>query len=112
MQEHLHDYFTKEEEFLTNYDGLVLAASELLKNDWLPNRKCNDSSRRQRDTLLEAGHLLGLAFDAAAVYHNLHGFSSVQIILRSSQRIVNVRVARLDGQLVAEKLVDRRRRDE
>jgi hypothetical protein len=57
--------------------------------------------------LLKTRRLLGLAFDAATVYHDPNWHSSVRIVLRSSKRVVTVRVSLSDGALVAEKIADR-----
>jgi hypothetical protein len=107
-QETLHDYFTKEEEFLAEYAPFARAASSLVRDDWQPNPNCNDVSRRQRDALLRTGRLLGLTFDAAAVYHNSNGRTSLRIVLQSPKRIVTLRVSLVDGAWVAEKIADRK----
>jgi hypothetical protein len=106
--ETLHDYFTKEEDFLAEYAPSAQAASSLVRDKWRPNPNCNDVSRRQRDMLLQTGALIGLAFDAAAVYHNPSGHSSVRIVLRSRERVVTVRVSLVDGALMSEVICDRR----
>jgi hypothetical protein len=108
MNEHLHDYFTEEEQFLEAYPCCARAAAVLMRHDWELNPKCNAVSRQRRDSLLQAGQLLNLSFDAAAVYHGEDGFSSVRIVLRSSRRTVTVRITEKDGSLLAEKIAEKR----
>ena len=108
VNEYLYDYFTKEEEFLSDYSPFGKAASALMQHDWQLNPTCSEVTRLQRDTLLQTGRLLALTFDAAAVYYVANELSSVRIVLRSSKRMVTVRVSIHDGELATEKIAERR----
>ena len=107
MAEHLKRHFTREEEFLDGYESVAYKAAELLGDDWHPNPLCTDNDRQQRDYFLKIGELYSVTFDSAAAYHDENGFSSVQITLKSSKRVVTVRVRRVKGSLVAEKILDK-----
>jgi hypothetical protein len=41
------------------------------------------------------------------VYHDDKGFSSAQIVLKSSQRIVNVKVRKIGNEFIGETIVDK-----
>jgi hypothetical protein len=107
MTESRKRYYTKEEEFLDEFHMVAYAAAELMGEDWHPAPSCNDNMRKQTKYFLSTGELTSLVFDSAAVYHDDSGFSSAQITLKSSKRLVTVRVRRMDGKLVAEKLLDK-----
>ena len=107
MSEHLKQYYVKEEEFLDRFENVALIAARCLDGAWSPDFHCDDAMRRSRDLLLSTSQLEQLVFAGAAVYDSGSGFSSVQIALRSATRAVNVRVRRVGGDLVAEKLADR-----
>ena len=107
MGEQLHRYYTREEEFLDEFANCASVAAALLSGDWTPSYSCNDAVRKDRQYFLSLGDLNHLVFDGAAVYHDSTGFSSVQIVLKSSRRTVNVRVRWKDGDLAAEKILDR-----
>lgn len=108
MSEHLERYYQKEEEFLDQFPTVVSVVAQLLGNEWEPNFDCNDNTRRNQNYFLSTGELHPLSFDGAAVYRDENGFSSAQIILHSSDHIVTVAVRKVDGELVAEKIADRR----
>jgi hypothetical protein len=103
----LMHYFVKEEEFLDRYEVAATVAAWFLKGAWSPNYACTDAVRHRRDELLSAGTLDTLVFSGAAVYYGADGFSSVQIALRSATRSVNVRVRKVEDDLVPEKVADR-----
>lgn len=107
MPEYLKRIYSKEEEFLEEFHGVASEAARLLGGDWVPNPACSDKARHNRDDFLQRGELDMLTFDFAAVYHDENGFSSVQITLNSSNRTVNIRVRKVNGSLVAEKILDR-----
>ena len=99
--------YLKEEEFLDEYGDVAAVASELLGDDWSPNYGCDERDRHNRDYFLSSGEQISLVFQSAPVFHSGKFFSSAQIVLQSSKRIVNVRVSKNDnGELVAEKIVD------
>jgi hypothetical protein len=107
MPEVLMHYFVKEEEFLERYEVAATVAAWFLKGAWSPNYRCSDAVRLRREASKSAGTLETLVFSGGAVYYGADGFSSVQIALRSSIRSVNVRVKKVNGELVAEKLADK-----
>ncbi|MBU4320918.1 MAG: hypothetical protein L6246_01095 [Thermodesulfovibrionales bacterium] len=108
MNEDMKEYYQNEEEFLDEFSDFAREAAKLLKDEWQPNYGCSDKARKNRDYFLSRGELYSLTFDSAATYHDRNGFSSVQIVLASSKRIVTVRVKREDGNLIAEKIVDKK----
>ena len=99
-------YF-KEEEFLEEYERIAIAAAKTLNGEWQPNYTANDSVRRNQEYFFSTGAIENLVFDSAWVYHDNNGFSSAQIILKSSRRLVNVRVKVINDELIGEKIVDR-----
>ena len=101
-------YYRKEEEFLDEFQGIGCAAARLLGNEWEPNFHCDDDVRRNQEYLRSSRELSGLVFDGAAVYHDQRGFSSAQIVLKSCDRIVTVAVKNVEGELMAEKVVDKK----
>jgi len=107
MEEYLKRYYVKEEEFVDEFFGVASVAAKALNYEWRPDDQCNDATRKSRDYFLSTGELEQLTFMSAAVYHTAGRFSSAQIILESSKRVVNVRVKKVDGELVAEKIVDK-----
>jgi hypothetical protein len=110
MPEYWKQSYSKEEEFLDEFYGAASEAAQLLGGDWVPNPACSDKARHNRDYFLPRGELDKLTFDSAAVYHDEKGFSSVQIILKSSNRTVNIRVRKVNDSFVAEKILDRNER--
>ena len=107
MSEYWKRSYSKEEEFLDEFFGVASEAARLLEGDWVPNPACNDKVRHNRDYFLPRGEFDVLMFDSAYVFHDENGFSSVQIELRSSKRIVNIRVRKVNGSYIAEKTLDR-----
>ncbi len=107
MDEHLHDDHQKEEEFRLEFYMTAQAAAALLEGAWRPNQNCNNSVREVSKALLEIGLLTDLVFDGASVYHNDNDLASVRIALKSSKRVVTIRVMHADGELVAEKILDK-----
>ena len=110
MRETMVRHWQKEEDFLDGYSFPAWEASRLLKGEWEPISHCNDSVRHNQDRSMDQGHLNNLIFKSASVFHNddTDLFSSVQILLESSTRIVNVRVEAIgDRQYKCEKRVDK-----
>lgn len=89
--------FYKEEEFLDEYGELVSSAVSLLNQEWRPNYEANNETRRTERYFLSSGEMTQLVFEMAIVHHNKNGFSSIEVLLKSSARIVNVRIERVDG---------------
>ena len=107
MEEHLNKAYSKEEEFLDQFGNLASVVISILNDEWQPNYGANDSVRRNQEYFFSTGEIKDLVFDSASVYHDNNGFSSAQIILESSYRLINVRVRLVNGKLVGEKIVDR-----
>jgi len=108
MEEFLRPIYLKEEDFLEQFPDVAYTAARLLRGEWQPDPACDDDTREQRDAILGSGQLEDLVFQSAAVYEDANrDFSSVQIILKSSKRVVTVRIRSVDGNLVAEKVFDR-----
>jgi hypothetical protein len=99
--------YKKEEKFLDDYPNVSALAVKLLKGDWEPNYSANDSTRKNQEYFLPLGQIDVLVFDSAMVNQENNVFSSVQIILKSSYRQVNVRVKSVNGQLKGERVYDR-----
>jgi hypothetical protein len=107
MTEYLKRLYKKEEEFLDEFGSSASAAAQILGGAWEPSYHCDDNVRHNQQYFLSTGELAHLTFDSAAVHHDEKGFSSVQIVLRSSKRTVTVRVKREGSELIAQKIVDR-----
>ena len=107
MGEYCKRHYLKEEEFLDEFYNAASIAARLLGEEWEPNPECNDSVRKNQQYFLSTGELNALVFNSASVYHDEKGFSSMQIVLRSSKRLVTVQVRKSNGELIAEKIVDR-----
>jgi hypothetical protein len=107
MTENLKKLYKKEEEFLDEFRNIASVAVKLLKGEWQPNYSASDATRKNQEYFFSKSQIKDLVFDSAAVYNDDNGFSSVQIILKSSHRIVNVRVRTVNGELVGEKIIDR-----
>jgi hypothetical protein len=103
---HRTRFYTREEDFLNEYESTAYTAARFLTNDWHPNPSCDDTSRKQTERLCEKGELMHLVFDCAFIDQDEHGFLSVQIHLKSSTRRVIVGVKRVNNLLVAEKIGD------
>ena len=108
MHEQLQHYYVKEEEFLDHFEHIGIVAARLMQGAWTPDYRCDDAVRRQREQRLADGTQQELVFAGAAVYHLDAHFSSVQIALKSSRRMVNIRVRHgATEELVVDKVVDR-----
>lgn len=103
----LKKYYTREEEFLEEFGDVASQAAKVLNNEWQPNYCANDSSRTNLNYFFSTGELNFLDFDSAAVYFDNEGFSSAQIVLKTSQRVVNVKVRKIGNEYVGEKIVDK-----
>lgn len=108
MKESMKKYYLKEEEFLDEFAGVAEEAAKILNNEWKPNYYCNDGVRKNIEYFISTNQLSSLTYDGAAVYHEQGRFSSVQIVLKSSTRIVTVRVKMENGKLIAKKIVDKK----
>jgi len=106
MAEHRKRFYTREEDFLDEYESTAYTAAKFLGEDWYPNPSCDESLRKQTEHLREKGKLKQLVFDCAFVDEDGHGFVSVQIHLKSSARRVIVGVRRVGNMLVVEKIGD------
>ena len=108
MHEQLKHYYVREEEFLDHFEHIAIVAARLMAGAWTPDYRCDDIVRQERNRLLTAGTQQDLVFSGGAVYQVDAHFSSVQIALQSSARIVNIRVKRgTTEEFVAEKVLDR-----
>jgi len=107
MEEHFKRLYCKEEEFLDEFGDSASVVTKLLNGEWQPNHTANDTTRKNLDHFFSTGEVNNLVFDSASVYHDDNGFSSVQIILKSSHRLVNVRVRKVRGKLIGKKIIDR-----
>jgi hypothetical protein len=105
MTELFYRNYQKEEEFLDDFGNAVTVAVKLLKGDWEPNYSANDNARKNQEYFLE--QIDSLFFDSALVSHENNMFSSVQIILKSSHRQINLRVKSVNSQLKGEIVYDR-----
>lgn len=108
MNEHMKRYYQKEEEFLDEFPSVAGAAANLLKDEWEPDYECDDETRRKRDYFFKSKELYSLTFEGAAVYYDQKGFSSAQIVLRSSKRSVTVRVVKNNSDFEAKIIVDKK----
>jgi hypothetical protein len=100
--------YRKEEEFLEEWYETVDAVLPLLGGEWRPNYVCNERERQRRQYALAAGQLEQLTFDGAAIFYAHGQLSSLQIELRSSRRVVFVRIWWEGGQVTVEKILDMR----
>ena len=111
-EERLVRYFNKEEQFLEEFDsgGVISAILGVIDRDaWRPEYDANDETRRKNEYTLKEGFFPDtFFFDGAALYHQGGQFSSVQVILKSSKRVVTIRVSRDENnELNAQKIVDK-----
>jgi hypothetical protein len=106
MDEHVHRQYLKEEEFLEMYYGLVDAVLPQIDEVWQPNYGCNDQARQHRDLLLATDRLAQLTFDSAVIFHGRQGLSSIRLYLRSSARLLIVRIKWVEGETRVEVLAN------
>jgi len=106
MNERMKRHYQKEEEFIEEFPSVTEAVAKILEGEWRPDYDCDDETRRKRDYFLGSGELYSLVFDDAAVYEDQKGFSSAQVILKSSKRFVTVRVVKNNSDFEAEVIVD------
>ncbi len=102
-------YYQKEEEFLDECPSVAGVVVKILKGAWEPDYECDDETRRKRDYFSRYDELPSLVFDGAALYYDQNNLSSVQVILKSSNRVVTVRVVKNGDDFEAEIIVDRKR---
>src|SRR4030042_2372970 len=105
MEERYKRSYLKEEEFLDEFGDVANVAARVINGEWQPSYHANDSVRKNQEYFISTGELTTLVFDSASIYHNANGFSSAQIILKSSKRIVNVRVRNVKGKLIGKKII-------
>ena len=108
MTEHMKRHYRKEEEFLDEFPGVGPAVSETVLDEYEPDYDADDDARSNVKYLLERGELSVLAFDSASVYHENNRFSSVQVVLKSSSRIVTIRVVPSEKSYKTEIIVDKK----
>lgn len=83
----------REEDFLDHWLQTADLVVEHLGGAWRPNYSCDDAARWRRDLALQEGTLDALTFDAAVELNGQNGMlSSLRVYLRSSARLVIVRV--------------------
>ena len=100
--------YLKEEEFLEEFSDVARVVAGDLNCGWRPNNLCDEAEAKNQNYLRSTGELGQVMFKSAAVYYGPNGlFSSVEIVLESSKRHVEVRVKTVGGKLVAEKILDR-----
>ncbi len=102
----MRNYF-KEEVFLDEFYNWASAASNILNGEWKPNWNCNDSQRQQNDYFMKSGQMTWLVFTSASVQNDPGQEVHAQIILESSKRIVNIKVATQDNKSIAEIQIDK-----
>jgi hypothetical protein len=107
MDEKPKRVYLKEEEFLEEFSDVAMVAAAELNGEWCPDKNCGDATRKNQEHLRSTGELGHLVFNSAAIYYDRNVFASVEILLNSSTRVVKVRVKKVGGKLVAEKIVDR-----
>jgi hypothetical protein len=107
MAESVKRTYLEEKEFLEEFSDLAMVAAGAVDGEWQPNGQCNDATRKYLDHLRSTSELNRLVFNSAAVYGNPNGFSSLQVLLDSSKRVVSAHVKTVAGRLVAEKVLDR-----
>jgi len=100
--------YLREEEFLEEFSDVARLAAGELNCGWRPNNVCDEAEKKNQNYSRSTGELSQVMFKSATVYYGPHGlFSSVEIVLESSKRCVNVHVTMVGGKLVAEKILDR-----
>ena len=107
MTERMKRHYRKEEEFLDEFPGVGPAVSEAVAGEYEPDYGADDDARSNVEYLLKSGELSVLAFDSASVFHENDRFSSVQVSLRSSKRIITVRVVPIEKSYKTEIIVDK-----
>jgi hypothetical protein len=99
--EYVRQLYRGEEDFLDHFLGTVEVLLPILAAehgaDWRPNYACNDRQRWAQQLRLNAGQLDALTFDEAVIFHGREGFSSLQLRLQSSRRLLIVRVRRVSS---------------
>jgi len=111
MREYMHRHYTKEEEFLEEFEFSAAVVAAFLQGAWQPNPHCNDAVRRNAKLMPDV-ESRELVFEHGTAFHTQKAFSSALIVLRSSVRLVTVRVKWKDGKLVAEQVSDSAREKE
>lgn len=92
MAESMKRHYMKEEEFLDDFPGAGPAVSQAVGGDYEPDYDCNDKIRANINYFLKSGELSVLAFDRASIYYEAGCFSSAHVVLKSSKRVVTVRI--------------------
>jgi len=100
--------YLKVEEFLEEFTDVARVVAGELDCGWRPNNVCDEAEAKNQNYLTSTGGLSKLMFKSAAVYYGPNGvFSSVEIVLESLKRYVELRVKIVGGKLVAERILDR-----
>jgi hypothetical protein len=107
MEEQFVRHIINESEFFDEFHNEAAKASQFMGEEWSPSYDISEKEKESLNYLLSTNKLHDLVFDSAAIYQKNGRFSSVQIVLKSSFRVVTVRVKELDNELVAEKVVDK-----
>lgn len=107
MDERMVIMIKKEELFLNEFENAAIVAADSLNHEWNPNFYADDSYRSNLKYFFSQGEIKDLTFDSASVYYMGNRFSSLQINLKSSHRLVTVKVKMVNEKLIAEKLVDK-----
>jgi len=107
MEEYFAKSFGKEEEFLDEFSEIARIASDVLNGEWNPNYYSSDYARENLKYFFSTCDVDQLVFDSASIYRSNNVFSSVQILLKSSHRTVNIRVKQMGNKLVGEKIIDK-----
>ena len=92
MTESMKLHYMKEEEFLDDFPGVGPAVSKAVAGEYKPDYNCNDQRRANVKYFLQSDELTSLTFECAFIYHEAGCFSSAQVVLKSSKRVVTVRV--------------------
>src|SRR5690242_14030026 len=108
MAEYMKRHYLREEEFLDEFYNVATVASKILNGDWQPNSHCNDNIRQSQKYALSNGYMKKFVFNSASVYHDENRFfSSAQVLLKSSDRFVNIRVKKDGKKLVGEIIIEK-----
>ena len=92
MEESMKKHYMKEEEFLDDFPGAGPAISKAVEGEYEPDYDCCDQARSNAKYFIESAELASLVFDSASIYHESGYFSSAQVVLKSSKRVVTVRI--------------------
>jgi hypothetical protein len=97
--------YLREEDFVEEWAGTVEAVLPHL-GGWRPNYNCNDQIREARRLALVKGEQTELVFDEAAISNGRQGLAAIDIHLRSSTRLLIVRLRWEEGLMIVETRLD------